>query len=431
MELSVLLLLRKLISINRERRINKENMSHEAPLCVRCQGKGLCGKPCPIHQKFKFLIKTLENLGNSFSGVSPPSIFVGHWGYPKVWTGILSPPSETKEAKLLDSPEIWANLRLDIKSILSFRRELVYSRSRRIVYKPDRLIELQQEIAMSSRPCEVEVELRKRPTFKPFIPPKISPIGTAAEVKSLRLAENPSVEREVDRIVSDVDLEAEYGLVELYQAKLHHTSISRLLSTGLLGVKGRRKLVPTRWSVTAVDDVLSKYLIGEIKDYQELNEFKLFSNEYLGNHYEILLVPREWSFELLEAKFPRSVWNPTGKEVAIYGDYESHSGRRTYAFNTAGAYYATRLAACEHLERIKRQASVLMIREVYQSYWAPLGVWVCRETVRGAFRREPEIFSSLRDAIREMTARLKLGGVYLGESKLLSEIRSQKKLKEF
>ena len=48
----------------------------------------------------------------------------------------------------------------------------------------------------------------------------------------------------------------------------------------------------------------------------------------------------------------------------------------------------------EYLDSIKRQAGVLVIRLETPSYWASLGVWVVRESVRKALGRRKMNFDS-------------------------------------
>ena len=49
----------------------------------------------------------------------------------------------------------------------------------------------------------------------------------------------------------------------------------------------------------------------------------------------------------------------------------------------------------EYLKRIKRQARVMVIREVYEGYVVPLGVWQVRENVRYALSKRPVVFDSM------------------------------------
>jgi hypothetical protein len=54
-----------------------------------------------------------------------------------------------------------------------------------------------------------------------------------------------------------------------------------------------------------------------------------------------------------------------------------------------------------------RQARALAVREISESYFAPLGVWVVREAARNAMRSGPKSFGALGDAIKEMELRIK------------------------
>ncbi len=93
----------------------------------------------------------------------------------------------------------------------------------------------------------------------------------------------------------------------------------------------------------------------------------------MGNCYLIMFLPNVWNYELFELYLPGSSWNPS-QEIRASTDYESYSGRKNYAFATAGGYYATRLPILEYLNKMKKQASVLVIRIETPSYWASLGV---------------------------------------------------------
>ena len=122
-----------------------------------------------------------------------------------------------------------------------------------------------------------------------------------------------------------------------------------------MGVKKNRKLVPTRHSITAIDDTLGKQLITNIKQYPTLDEYRLYSGVYFGNVYFILMFPEIWSYELFEMYLPGAVWNFTGK-IELMTDYEDYYGRKGYASNCVGGYYTVKLAILEHLTQRKRQA---------------------------------------------------------------------------
>jgi hypothetical protein len=401
------------------------------PLCVTCKGKGLCGKPCPILEKIKYWKETIENV-KDFTGTSPPSLFIGHAFYPKVFVGILSPPTQIKEAQLLDFPEKWYEQKASIEQILDYRGQLIYSRFRSNVKKPKgKLVETTQEVAMSKKAIDVEIELKSKPKFRFTFDPWVTPIGNPAPVINARLAENPLVEKKVDYLISDYDIKAEDAVVELYQHKLPISRIQKIFSAGLLGLTIQRKFVPTRWSITAVDDIVGKNLMNKVKTFQELDEIRLFSNEYIGNHYEILLIPGAYQYELIEIKHPKSVWNIFGKQPAIFSDYEPYWGRKEYAEKTGGAFYSGRLACVEYLEKIRRQAIVLIVREVLSSYWAPVGIFQMREAVRDAFNKPYEKFDSVEFAIKRICERLIVKEKWIQESKLLRILKEQKKITQF
>jgi hypothetical protein len=377
-----------------------------------------------ILEKAKFWKSSIEATKN-FTGTSPPSIFVGKAFFPKVYVGILSPPSQQATADLLDSPEKWYQDKASIDQIVGYRGQLIYSRFKSDVHSfKGKLLETVQEVAMSKKPADVEIELRKNPKFQFSFNPITTIIGNPAPMLRARLTENPSVERKVDYLVSDIDVKAVSAVKELYSSKLPVSRIQKIFSAGLLGIQTERKFVPTRWSITAVDDIIGKILLTKVREHQELGEFRLFSNEYLGNHYEILLIPREYQYELIEC------WTAFGK-VEFYSDYEPYWGRKDYAINTHGAFYSGRLAVMEYLNRIKRQATILIVREILPSYEIPLGIWQMRETVRGAFTQPYERFDSLGQAVKRISGKVTVKGNWQFKSKLLKKLKEQRKISEF
>ena len=76
--------------------------------------------------KFNFESKELEN--KNFLANSPPSVFVGRFGYPKVNIGILSPTEIKTNSEIYDSPKIWAEKRASTEKILKLRSNLINSR---------------------------------------------------------------------------------------------------------------------------------------------------------------------------------------------------------------------------------------------------------------------------------------------------------------
>jgi len=398
-------------------------------LCARCKGRGYCGKSCPILAKFNFFGKTKTH----FSGSSPPEIFVGRIGYPQINTGILS-PEEYGDTSSFSMPEIWYEKNFSIKQILDLRSRLIYARFKSNIKearKSSKFLALMQEISMADKKVDTEIFLKKPPKFDINIDKHIPIIGNPAPLLNARLEENPHVPKKVEYLAGDTDIKAIQAINELYQANIQISNIIKVLSAGLLGLGIRRKLVPTRWAITATDDTISKLLLEKIRYYPEISEILLFHSEYLGNHYEFLLLPDKFSFEVIEAKLTGSVWNPVGP-LYLAIDYEQFTGRKNYAANVTGAYYSNRLALCEYLEQIKKQASCLVMRECKPEYYAPLGVGILREASRDAFLKKPEKFLSINQALEQAQKRLRLPtSVFKNNSWLLKEYKKQTRLSKF
>lgn len=317
-----------------------------------------------------------------FHGASPPSVFIGSSSYPKVNTGVLS-PQHPGNSQLLDSPDKWYEENYSIEKIAQVRTSLVNSKQRLKVEEPGKFVDSAREIAMARKPVDIEVSLKKNPSSG-VSGGRVKPVSASGDVEKFLLGENPSVERKVEDAFYDTDWKAENAVKTLYEKGVDNYKLQQALSAGVLGEEENRKLVPTRWSITASDDIISKRLRHEVKSYQELGQIEYYRNSYVGNEFHIFLVPGKWEHELIELKRPRSVWNAR-ENTHIGQNNEPYAGRKSYAEETSGAYYASRLGVLEHLHSRKRQAKALVVRNVTPEYWAPLGVWIIRETVRNAF----------------------------------------------
>ncbi len=263
---------------------------------------------------------------------------------------------------------------------------------------PDKTLSLVQEIVMSETPTDTELVLKKKPFVKINLLTRSSPHGPSGVVERLSLASNPDVPRQIDKVVSDTDLPALEGAQSLYQNGVSQQHIVRMFSIGLLGQSQARRLVPTEWSITAIDDILSKNLRTRVIDHPQLDEFRLFSARSVGNNIHVLLLPTSWMFEALEG------WM-MGTRPEVFGDYELNMGRKDYPKNIAGAYHASRLPVLEYLDRIRRQAGAIVFLEVTRD-WVPLGVWRFREISRKALGLEPSKFKSVDESLAELRKRL-------------------------
>ena len=381
----------------------------------------ICGEyECKKHS---FLLGKARQI-SEFSGSSPPEVFVGKWNYPNVYVGILS-PEQYGNTKIMSSAEEWHAKNLQIPKILSLRNQLIYGRTQsniKKVLKSTKFLSVLQEVAMTHKSISTEFKLKKPIKKHDEKESKVPLISNAAHVEKVKLQENPKIKKKIDYLVNDTDVKSTTSLLELEKAGINNSNLIKLLSAGLLGLKKNRKLVPTRWSITAVDDTLSKSKLEKIKYYPQIEEYLIFSGEYLGNHYEVLLLPRYWSFEVIEISL---------KNFGVWHDFESIFKRKKYASDVTGAYYANRLAVTEYLEKIKKQAAALVLREIRPEYYAPLGVGILRQTTRALFQNPPKRFENLNHALNDIKNRLRLPiEKFLKNSQLMQETQ-QKTLGEF
>lgn len=404
-------------------------------LCLLCKGgRMLCGKlRCPIVAKAQSLAKSsLQITSPHIQGSTPPGVFVGRIGYPKVYVGPMVPPYRG-DTEILDTPEFW--LGKGIQEIIDYRFALIRGKTRANVYDArsgGRLLDVLQELAMGKRPVDAEAVLTRVPNKVITLSGETQPFGPSAPLRSFRTSD-VSVDRRIEGAFYDRDLKAADAVVELYNDDVLVTRIQRAFSVGMFGFQKRRKLVPTRWSITAVDSILSLELIDRIKQHNTIDEYRVYSFENLDNRFVAILMPERWSFEWIEAWFPGTTWNPDERisAPAMMGDWEPYRGRTTYP-DVGGCYYSSRLAVAERLNQERRQASALVLREIHPGYILPVGVWNVRESIRQTMQQEPQKFDNFQAALGFAQTKLTIPlRKWIITSELLKRALFQKKITEF
>ncbi|MHA1712391.1 MAG: Nre family DNA repair protein [Candidatus Freyarchaeota archaeon] len=402
-------------------------------LCVACKGsKFLCGKiRCPLLVRLRFYLKTMPLIrGTDVDGASPPGVFVGRIGYPYVYAGPLVPPVH-EDTSLFDIPELWFGKSID--DIVGFRSMLVRGKHRVHVRKFEeagRIMDKTRELALSVGPVDVELVFKKRPRRQLILDDEVQPFGPSALVRDVKVGTS-RWDHHIEKAYEDTDLRAAEAVVTLYQRGVLVSRIQRAFSVGAFGLKKRRRLVPTRWSITAVDSIISKALIERIRTFPEINEYRVYESRYLDNRFEVLMMPGAWSYEAMEAWYPGTIWNPSGRGVVMFSDWEGYEGRTTYA-DIGGCYYAARLAVCELLARERRQARVVVLREIHPGYIMPVGVWQVRENVRNAVRQRPLKFNTLEEALNRIAGQLQIPiGRWMQRSVLLRDALFQRRIVEY
>ena len=367
--------------------------------------------------------ESLSKHGNLFSsdsvsGSSPPSVFVGSYDYPKVFVGPMVPPIHG-DTSLLDSPEKWKGKSLE--DIVNFRLNLVRGIQKIPIEQTDgRYIENLQEVAMSSKPIDSDLVFQKATSPNVSLDGESAPCGPIGEIKSAKFSNTSSV-KSIEKIYYDKDLKAQDAVLNLYNSGIEISKIQKCFSIGMLGQK--RKLVPTKWSITATDDIICKSLTEDVLNYGLIDSHRIFSYEHLGNIFTIVLFPHRWVYEMIEAWYSNGV-------IGFGSDYEDARGI-DHPPAIAGAYFAAKLGVLEYLNKMKIQAGVVILREIRPEYAIPVGVWQVREGIREAMNQKPIIADDFNHALLLASNKMSISkSEWLSHGNII-ELMRQKTISDF
>jgi hypothetical protein len=357
-------------------------------------------------------IRSVE-VGRELEGSTPPSVFIGSWNYPKVYAGPMIAPVHG-DTLVMDTPEAWIPGGRTQEDILGFRMSLV--RGKRPVYVEDLgsgYIGKLQEIALSSGSVESEASFRESPRgFS--LSDEHTPYGPSGSLEKLDLGTS-RMDADLERVFYDGDLRASEAVVALHGKDLPFSAIQKAFSCGTMGIGKRRRLVPTRWSITACDSAIGNHLLGEVKRNPVIDTCRVHESTTLSNRYAVLLLPTGWQYEWMEAFL-----QVMGNEEMVFADHETGSGKTEYS-SVGGCYYSCKMAVLEALAREGRQAGAIIFREAYRGY-VPMGVFNVRENVRNAMKSAPLEFEDMKGALAHISSRMQLPlSRFVDESTLLRE----------
>jgi len=361
----------------------------------------------------KFQIPSVD-VGKELEGTTPPSVFIGSWNYPKVYAGPMVTPLEG-DTTIMDTPESWIASQKTQEDIISYRLNLV--RGKQLVGVKDLengLIEKLQEISLSSNSIDSEAEFGRKPRGVSFSDHH-APHGPSAVIEKFDI-ESVRWDRELEKVYYDTDLLAREAVMDLHQDQIPFSQIQKAFSVGTMGIGKRRRLVPTRWSITACDSTIGDHLLKEVKYYETVDKCRVHEFFSLNNYYAVILLPTPWQYEWMEAFL-----HVIGREEIIFSDYEHYNGKKEYS-RVGGCYYTCKMAVLEALSRLKRQAGVIVLREAYSGY-VPLGVFNVRENVRNAMDQPFLEFEDIKTALTYVDTKLKLPvDKFIEKSDLLQDI---------
>jgi len=335
--------------------------------------------------------ETISKHGNLFSsdsisGTSPPSVFVGSYNYPKVFVGPMVPPVHG-DTSLFDSPERWKGKSLE--DIVNFRLNLVRGIQKISIDQTEgKYIENLQEVAMSSKPIDSDLTFEKSTSSHISLDGESAPFGPIGVINSAKFSGSTS-DKSIEKTFYDKDLKAQDAVLKLYNSGIEISKIQKCFSIGMLGQK--RKMVPTKWSITATDDIISKFLADEVLDYDLIDSCRIFRYDHLGNIFVVVLFPHRWIYEMIEA------WQSNGI-LGFGSDCEDARGI-DHPPAISGAYFAAKLGVLEYLVKNQIQAGVVILREIRPEYAIPVGVWQVREGIREAMKQNPTFADNFDDAL--------------------------------
>lgn len=365
------------------------------------------------------------DVGEELDGTSPPSVFIGSWNYPDVFAGPMLTGLKG-DTSVMDQPESWIPGNRTQEDIIKYRLSLVRGKHRiKVDNFRSKLVDTLQEIALSEDSVESEAKFKKAPRgFS--LKGDNSAYGPSGDLAKLNIG-NTKWNRGLEKVFYDTDMKAKDAVVDLHKKGTPFSSIQKAFSTGTMGVGKRRKLVPTRWSITAVDSTIGNDLLDNVKHYPLLDTYQVHEFASLHNYYTVILMPTPWQYEWQEAFLKIK-----GDEEMLFSDWEPMTGKKGYS-RVGGCFYSCRMAVLEELERQKKQAGAIILREARRGY-VPLGVFNVRENVRNAMEQMPKDFDSLKDALWHVSKKLHLPMKrYVTQGDLLNEMlhRRQSRLDDF
>ena len=343
-------------------------------------------------------IPSLE-VGTDLDGSTPPSVFIGSWNYPKVYAGPMISPLHG-DTIIMDRPESWIPEKKTQEEIIRYRLNLIRGKKTvKVTHLESRFIDKLRDISLSSSSIESEVQFHHAPKGMSFSD-EHTPFGPSAPLERLEI-DNARWDQNLEKVYFDGDLLAADAVVDLHQKGLPFSSIQKAFSMGTMGTKKRRRLVPTRWSITACDSTLANRLLQKVREYDVIDCCQVREFSSLNNYYAVLLLPTSWQYEWMEAFL-----HILGNEELIFSDYENNGGKKSYS-RVGGCYYSCKMAVLEALAREKKQAGAIILREAYSGY-VPLGVFNVRENVRNAMQDRALPFEDMKSALWHICSKLQL-----------------------
>lgn len=330
----------------------------------------------------------------------------------KVYSKPFNLVIENKYPNLLIGPSIYSKEKENKNKFFTFKN---YQKKDAIVKNKE--IDDIQWLVKSRKETELEISLSKKKinVNEPII--GINKKGFFYE--NFKIINNIKVSKPIDKITKDNQMKAKDAIIELYKKTEDVYKIEQLLSMGLLGLKKDRVFVPTKWSITSIDEILSKEYFNSVENNKSIDNINYYSYEFNKNKFHIFLIPGNWSFEMIEKI----------EDNIIAYDFEINKLKKDYAYNVTGAYYATRQVILKKLKEKNLCSKVIVLRDINKEYHSK-GVWVVREGVRETLKQNPINFNTILDLTTFIKHKLNFKDI-LKFSEILKNLKFQKKIIDF
>lgn len=354
--------------------------------------------------------KELEGYGGS--------AIIGEKNYPLVATHNIS--NENKSSSYQNTSNL---VKKPYEEIFKAKaKNVLGTTNSQYIKKPnEKITEELTNIYKAKKPTQFASHFEKQIQFTKLLTNKVAGImGSQNNLVKLHSTENTTTSKKIEKYTQE-DIKSKEAIISLYEKGINEHQIINLLALGSFGISTNKKLVPTKWAISAYDQTIEKHLHKKILNYSIIENYEIYHYFDKGNDFYIVLLPETFSGEIVES------WDDI-----IERDYVSVDNTlNKQEPETAGGFWATKCGIHELLHKRKKQSSYISLRHI-TNYEIPLGVVFVRECVREALSKEPIFKSSNIEEVKEYlkTTSQKHYEDFIN-STLLRELKKQKKLSQF
>jgi hypothetical protein len=334
----------------------------------------------------------------SLTVFSPPGLFIETFKFPILTAGVLASSEASEWLSIFDHPESWRGLERD--AIFRIREKLfrfvlpVDS----VKMEPKSTVEILQTLALSVSPVALEVQANCISLPELHSIGGLLPCGPIINADSIEIATEPEISKVAQRITG-LDIPASEAIWSLLNYDYTIDQIARLMSVGLLGRFGHRRMVPLRSAYKATIDTIISRSIIELVESRRAAESRIHMSTLFGDSFTVLSIPGEPRVDYL-----RMEKRPNGlTSTASLEDVHCPSTDVTTAVHADHARFSTYMSmVAENL------ASHFVIFHFSRNARSnSLGPWISRAGVKEALLSTPVQMADKGNALAVLTSVLR------------------------